>query len=270
MGVKEALRSRVLTSRLGDAWYRFWELRQAFSAEARLESRRHRGTTASDGFPVPGARRIVGIGSSASTAWYLESGVRDLRRIFSALGAAGIDPEALGTVLDFGCGCGRITRGLHAWRAAHLVGCDIDAAAVHWCRQNLPGEFHAISLDPPLPLAAASVDLAIAFSVFTHLDAARFGAWLEELHRVLAPEGTLVMTVHGNAYRGLLPEDLQAKFDGGEIVVRYARSAGSNLCAAFHPRPFVERALAERFELVTVEEGDSTHAAPQDLYIARR
>ena len=80
----------------------------------------------------------------------------------------------------------------------------------------------------------------------------------------------LALTVHGAAYRGLLPRELAARFDAGEMVVRYQRNAGSNLCAAFHPRSFLEAKLAERYTLLAFEEGTDAHAAPQDLYIIRK
>jgi len=268
--MRRALRARVLDSRLGSVWYRFWELRQALGAEARRENRRLREHLPADGFPVPSAQLIVSIGSNASTAWYLESGPRDTARILEQLSKAGLDPARLGTVLDFGCGCGRLTRGLAAGPAQHVIGCDVNRAAISWCRHNLPGDYHALALDPPLPLDSESVDVAIAYSVFTHLDPARADSWQAELHRVLAPGGTLVLTAHGAAYRELLSGELGAEFDAGEPVVRYERSAGSNLCAAFHPRAFLEAKLGERFTVVSVEEGSAAHAAPQDLYVCRK
>lgn len=268
--MRAALRARVLESPIGAAWYRWWELRQAFSAKARRENHRLREGAVPDGLPVPSPQLIVSIGSSASTAWYLESGPRDTARILAQLKKAGLDPSQLGTVLDFGCGCGRLSRGFAAGPAQHVIGCDLNRQAIAWCNAHLPGDYHAIQLDPPLPLADESVDVAIAYSVFTHLDRARCIAWLDELHRVLTPGGTLALTAHGAAYRGLLPEALAARFDTGEMVVRYERNAGSNLCAAFHPRTFLEATLGKRFTVLSVEEGAEAHAAPQDLYIARK
>jgi SAM-dependent methyltransferase len=267
--VRAALRARVLGGPLGSTWYRFWELRQAFRPEALRESRRLR-TERADGFAVPSPRRIVGIAGNASTAWYLGSGANDVRRVLDRLATAGVDPEQLGTVLDFGCGCGRLTRRLLVAGADRVIGCDIDRRAITWCRRNLPGEFHAIGLDPPLPLEAGSVDLIVAYSVFTHLDAPRLALWLDELHRVLAPGGILALTAHGSAYRSLIAPELLPRFDAGDMVVQHARNAGSNLCAAFHPRAFLERALERHLSVIDIEPGGAAHAAPQDLYLARK
>lgn len=48
---------------------------------------------------------------------------------------------------------------------------------------------------PPIGLPSAAYDLIIGISVFTHLDESAQDAWLAELQRLLAPEGTVVVTV---------------------------------------------------------------------------
>ena len=55
------------------------------------------------------------------------------------------------------------------------------------------------SFHPPLPYAAASFDLVYAVRVFSHLDRGLTALWLEELRRVLAPDGLALLSVHGPA-----------------------------------------------------------------------
>lgn len=74
-------------------------------------------------------------------------------------------------LLDWGCGCGRVT--------AHFLlqpdnpedfGCDVDPEAIGWCNAHLPGgNFLRIDPYPPTPYEDAMFDLAIGCSVFTHL-----------------------------------------------------------------------------------------------------
>src|SRR5436305_15181723 len=81
---------------------------------------------APDGYPLPPPLLIVQTtGLARSQSWYLESGARDLERIATFLDAAGTRLEELRSVLDFGCGCGRIAR---RWSGVgpELVGCDIN------------------------------------------------------------------------------------------------------------------------------------------------
>jgi SAM-dependent methyltransferase len=99
-------------------------------------------------------------------------------------------------ILDWGCGVARLSQHLLRWTTADVLGIDIDASAVDWCSSNLPsGRFEVAPLDPPTNIPSASIDLIIGISVFTHLDEATQDAWLGELQRILAPEGTIVATI---------------------------------------------------------------------------
>ena len=118
-----------------------------------------------------------------------------------------LDKEALGrdrksfrdfsSILDFGCGCGRLIRSLRPlcdqWAAIH--GCDIDPAAIAWCKQNIPdASFSTVAETPPLHFQDKSIDLIYACSVFTHFDAANQFRWLAELQRIMKPGGYLLLT----------------------------------------------------------------------------
>jgi SAM-dependent methyltransferase len=126
----------------------------------------------------------------------------------------GLAPEQYRSVLDFGCGCGRIARQLIQQdpRPERYVGLDLHAGMVAWCRENLapyaPGfEFHhhdvfyggfnpgdGKPLHAALPYPDRSFSLIIAISVFTHLTQVQTEAYLTELTRVLEPGGMLLTT----------------------------------------------------------------------------
>ena len=102
------------------------------------------------------------------------------------------------TILDWGCGCGRVAR--HALRdrpsGSRLIGVDIDEEALQWCRKHLPnGEFRRVPSLPPSGLPPQSVDLVYAYSVVTHLDEKTQDRWLEELHRIAKPGAPVLLTV---------------------------------------------------------------------------
>ncbi len=127
---------------------------------------------------------------------------------------AGFAPDQFRSVLDFGCGCGRIARQLiqQLPRPERYLGIDLHAGMIDWCTQNLapraPGfEFRhhdvfygAFNPGKNKPLYAAlpgpsdQFTLAIALSVFTHLTQPQSEAYLAELARVLAPGGVLLST----------------------------------------------------------------------------
>ena len=102
-------------------------------------------------------------------------------------------------VLDFGCGCGRMTRHLamrpEKWR---VYGCEVNPEHVAWCQRHLPNvQTSRVPEAPPTGYADAQFDLIFCFSVFTHLPEVRAGQWLHEFARILAPDGIFIMTTHG-------------------------------------------------------------------------
>jgi SAM-dependent methyltransferase len=101
------------------------------------------------------------------------------------------------SILDFGCGCGRVMRWLRPaadqWASVH--GTDIDPAAIAWCKQNIADASFALNADqPPLSYPDKSMDLACAVSVFSHFDAGQQFRWLAELQRIVKPGGYLLIT----------------------------------------------------------------------------
>lgn len=111
------------------------------------------------------------------------------------------DLASLRRVLDWGCGCGRVTVHLMHFLSRHadleIHGCDVDAEAIKWCGENLrPGRFSTIAPMPPTPWRDGSFDVVFACSVFTHLSRDVQVAWLEEIKRILAPGGLLLASIH--------------------------------------------------------------------------
>ncbi len=130
--------------------------------------------------------------------------------------------EGASTIVDWGSGSGRVAR--HVVRELKtkqkFIGFDIDAPAVDWANRNIGNHFKVCQLQPPLDLKAGSVDVAFAYSVFTHLSENAFHVWLAELSRSLKTGGTLLFTVLSDfAMVSLLPNfprvDLQRYSDRG-------------------------------------------------------
>ena len=77
-----------------------------------------------------------------------------------------------------------------------------------------------------LNYASQSFDLIYAFSVFTHLDIKAQKAWRDEFRRILRPRGILLLTVHGNAFKGRLTGKELEDFSAGRPVVRFDQYPG--------------------------------------------
>jgi SAM-dependent methyltransferase len=111
-------------------------------------------------------------------------------------------PMAESSVLDFGCGWGRLTRFLaRDVEPGRLYGCDPVEAILDVCRENgVPARFALMDFLPERAPFEERFDLAFAFSVFTHISEDAHKSCLRALHESLRPGGLLVVTVRPPEY----------------------------------------------------------------------
>jgi len=144
---------------------------------------------------------------------FLAVGRQCAQDIVAGLKLIGRAPESFESVLDFGCGCGRVLRWLKPeLTSARVFGTDIDRQALAWCSKNLPGiAWSANAGLPPTGFAAQSFDLVYAISVFSHLDEDFQFYWLNELRRITKPGGIVLLSIHGSFYLDTLEEAMVAE-----------------------------------------------------------
>ena len=208
---------------------------------------------------------MVRVAGTADAEWFLRSG----RAAYDAI-AAHVPLDSLESVLDFGCGCGRVTRYWSDFEGA-VSGSDVNAKAIEWCRDNLGfASFERNTLAPPLDFDAESFDLVYALSVFTHLTAELQLAWRDEMLRVLRPGGLLLVTTHGRSYVPRLDAGERAQFERGELVVRWGDVPGTNLCSAYHPEPYLHDTFAQGFAFLELEPEGARGNPTQDLVLLRK
>lgn len=237
----------------------------AFRSYERLIALRARTVTPPDGLPLPPRRLMVRVAMTADADWFLRSGHAGYDAI-----AAHVDLGNVTSVLDFGCGCGRVTRYFKEF-AGDVAGSDVSAPAVAWCRDNLPfGRFETNGLAPPLAFDDEQFDLVYALSVFTHLTADLQLAWRDELRRVLEPGGRLLITTHGRSYVPRLDAAERDAFERGELVVRWGEVAGSNLCSAYHPERYLRETFADGFTFLELEPEGARGNPTQDLVLLQK
>jgi SAM-dependent methyltransferase len=109
------------------------------------------------------------------------------------------DLKTVQKMLDWGCGCGRVSAHyLRVIDGPAVTGCDIDGEDIAWCNENLrDGRFVHSSPFVPLPFEDGEFDLVVSLSVMTHLTKDQQNKWLKEIDRILAPGGLFVCSVHG-------------------------------------------------------------------------
>jgi SAM-dependent methyltransferase len=228
------------------------------------------GSADADGVPMPPARLRVLVDGHGDAEGFLADGRASAEMITATLVKAGIELSSFESILDFGCGCGRVARHWARLEGPALEGCDYNADLVAWCTAHLDFMRSRVNaLSPPAPYEDDRFDFVYAISIFTHLTETLAFAWLDELERIVRPGGLLLFTTHGERYRSCLTPPEQQQFDAGELVVQRSRVAGTNACAAYHPRDYVEERLLRRFELVSFSGDGSDPGFSQDVYLVR-
>jgi ubiquinone/menaquinone biosynthesis C-methylase UbiE len=176
-------------------------------------------------------------------------------------------------ILDFGCGCGRVTRFLRPlFPAASIQGADIDAEAIGWCAKHCQGIQFSVGKDlPPLSFESASFDLICAISVFTHLPEEMQFQWLGELRRITKKTGLLVITVSSDRLiKDLLPT--MKDVERGESGFYYLKAGNTDglpdyYQAAWHTPEYIRRVWSKWFTITAhVPAGANGH---QDLLLCR-
>ena len=240
--------------------------------------------------PIPPVALRARVGCPEIGA-YLASGGDYIALMERMLDVSGKRMSDFESVLDFGCGCGRLLVPLwrHWGAETSFHGCDIDDGAIEWMREEYPALPVAVnSFHPPLPYEPASFDLVYSVSVFTHLDEDAQFAWLDELVRVLRPGGLAMLTIHGERARRAFSsgERVGAIHGAAERVGAHSlESAGyfyepaepsrwnalqfmdesDSWGLAFHSEEYVQEHWSRYFASVDIVPGDGA----QDVVLAR-
>jgi ubiquinone/menaquinone biosynthesis C-methylase UbiE len=156
----------------------------------------------------------------------------------AVLGALG-EPrdDAPATILDVGCGTGRLLRAAGArWPSVRLIGVDPAEGMVREARERTPGADLHVGSAEALPLPDASVDLVMSTLSFHHWRDQAQG--LREIARVLRPGGRFVLAdvsapawlarLFGNS-RARSPKKLRALFMAAGLRVIAQRPVQSRL-----------------------------------------
>lgn len=119
-------------------------------------------------------------------------------------------------ILDIGCSCGKLARFLYLNPTIRYTGLDVDRRAVDWCTREfehlagdrftfLHADVHSALYNPSSKTAASEyrfpvddgcVDMVVAASLFTHLLQPDAEHYLEEICRMLGPDGKALISLH--------------------------------------------------------------------------
>ncbi len=222
--------------------------------------------------------------------WFM--GLRDYLKVQQARERFDSTERPL-ALLDLGCSSGRVLRHFAAYGSDQdtLWGTDIAMHNIEWVRRHLGNRLRVFqnSVYPHLPLPDGSLNVATAFSVFTHIDTFE-DAWLLELRRLLQPGGIAYVTVHTERVWSRVaenesalaamercrkhtpewdigPELFRAAMPAERIVFRWSPNAGYR-CNTFTTQEYIQRVWGQFFEVCEIFDGGVENY--QDIVILRR
>jgi SAM-dependent methyltransferase len=221
--------------------------------------------------PVPPRELIHLVSGHQDAAKFLRGGLTASQAIRDTLRKNGVNIEELGTILDFGCGIGRIMRYWKNLRCPTLHGTDYNPKLIEWCKRNLGfADFQVNALSGKLHYPSETFDFIYAFSVFTHLSEPLQFHWIEELYDALRPGGYLYLTTHGEFYFSALTTEQRARLRAGRMVILEETRAGTNHCLVYHPEEFVRGKLAVSFVVADFVQRGAMGNSEQDVYLLRK
>lgn len=221
--------------------------------------------------PIPPFQMRFYVAGTFDIDWFMSIGRTAADTIVGALKENNLEIDRFDNILDFGCGCGRVARYWGDLKHARVFGSDYNSNLVSWCNNNLKfGTFKVNKLDPPLPFDSEQFDFIYALSVFTHLQENSQHAWMEELTRVLKPNGYCLITTHGESYLDVLNQEDQQRFMNSGFVVTNKEVSGTNYCNTYNSFDFVKKKLAMNFSIVSFIPEGARGNPHQDLYLLKK
>jgi SAM-dependent methyltransferase len=203
------------------------------AAERRLARTAGPWAAVVDGLPTPPPLLVAQVAGHADLDSFLQQGRSIAALIGELAGRHGSPLERPGTVLDFGCGCGRLARHLAPkvlGAGGRFLGVDVNRGLIDWSARAMPGEYRLNRMRAPAPVADATVRLLYAVSVFTHLPRSRMIEWLADYARVLEPGGVALVSF---ADEDCAPAEFRPVLARDGFVVSTRSLEGSNYMASF-------------------------------------
>lgn len=201
---------------------------------------------------------------------YLADGWRTLAELMLVLESVDRPLAKVGSVLEFASGFGRFTRHLARVLPGRVTASDVQAGSMEFVKAHFGVETFASSLDPATLRVPRAYDVVFVLSMFTHLPPRRWSAWLQALHRAVAPGGVLVFSVHNEAHGRELGVTYGA--DGTHFIASSESSAldASAYGTTFTTRQFVEREVREALPGAAMHYREVAFWAGQDAVVVER
>jgi ubiquinone/menaquinone biosynthesis C-methylase UbiE len=178
-------------------------------------------------------------------------------------------------ILEWGCGVSRIIRHYHNFINAEskLFACDINDEMTKWNKANIDNiQFDTISYTPPTLYKDNMFDFVYALSVFTHIEDTQQKSWIDEIARIIKPNGIFLFTTHGtNFHDKLSSAQLKELHKNGSYTVPYNQK-GHRMMSTHNLSDVFKESLKDSFEVLEFYEGKHNldKVGGQDLWLIRK
>lgn len=177
-------------------------------------------------------------------------------------------------ICEWGCGPARVIRHLEqidGFGKVELYATDYNESSINWCNKNIKNvQFLLNNLEPPLPLETELLDCVYAISIFTHLSERLHYAWIEELFRLIKPNGVIIFTTHGDLCAKRLSATEKEKYDSGNLVVKDQIKEGKKHFSAYHPPEFIKKKLLKGYDVVKHVANSSSYQLDQEVWVVKK
>jgi len=176
-------------------------------------------------------------------------------------------------VLDWGCGTGRVIRHIPDLKKdAICYGADIDYSTIQWCRQSIESVYFDCIENQSLPYPSNYFHLVYGISVLTHIPNETTSFWLNELNRVLLPNGIAILTTHGSSYIHQLNPVQKKQLEKEGTYTNSFEQAGHRSMTTYHEARHLKKMMEENFSLIHFWEGKQNpeKMGGQDVWVLKK
>lgn len=184
-----------------------------------------------------------------------------------------INQAAKPVILDWGSGTGRVIRHIpHIHRGAICYGADIDCNIIQWCRQFIDAVYFDCIENQTLPYPSNYFNLVYGISVLTHIDYTETTHWLNELSRVLQPNGIAILSTHGAHYFHQLNQQQKRQLQTEGAFSNSFKQEGNRSKTTYHEADHLKKMIQEHFTIEHFWEGNQfpQKMGGQDCWVIKK
>jgi ubiquinone/menaquinone biosynthesis C-methylase UbiE len=177
-------------------------------------------------------------------------------------------------ICEWGCGPARVIRHLeqiNGFGKVELYATDYNESSINWCNKNIKNvKFFLNNLEPPLLFEPGLFDCVYAISIFTHLSERLHYAWIDELFRLIKPNGIIIFTTHGDLCAKRLSAAEKEKYNSGCLIVKDQIKEGKKHFSAYHPPEFIRQKLLKGYNIVRHMSDSSSYHLDQEVWVVKK